>query len=123
MRRRVVCLLVTGILVLGLPIMGSAQEQKRMQSQERERQEIQEQDQERVYGWQLMSKEERQRYRERLRHAGPPEERARIRQEHHERMKERAREQGITLPEKPGAYRKGLGPGGFSRSSGKRGGS
>ena len=60
-------------------------------------------DQERIYGSQLMTQQERLEYRERLRSAKSIEERNRIRKEHHERMKERARAQGKTLPDEPPA--------------------
>lgn len=54
-----------------------------------------------VFGWQLMTPAERDAYRIRMRAAKTPEERARIRAEHHQEMLKRAKERGVTLPEVP----------------------
>ena len=51
-----------------------------------------------VYGWQLMTAEEKAAYRAKMRAAKTPEERARIRAEHHREMEQRAKQQGVTLP-------------------------
>jgi hypothetical protein len=63
-----------------------------------------------IYGYGMMTPQERNEYRQRMQQAQTAEERERIRAEHHERMKERAKERGVTLPDKPPA-RPG-GPGG-----------
>jgi hypothetical protein len=68
--------------------------------------------QEQVYGSQLMTPQERDEYRTRMRSAKTPEEQERIREEHHERMKERAKERGMTLPDEPPPRGRGMGPGG-----------
>lgn len=66
-----------------------------------------------VYGSQLMTEQERNEHRQRMRNAKNAEEREQIRKEHHERMKARARERGIELPDEPPARGgKGMGPGG-----------
>lgn len=69
-----------------------------------------------IYGRQLMTQQERIEYRDRLRAAKTAEERAEIRQQHHEAMQVRARERGVTLPETPPERTVGkgmqLGPGG-----------
>ena len=65
-------------------------------------------DQQPVYGSQLMTEQERLEQRQRMRNATSPEEREQIRLEHHQRMQERARQQGVTLPEQPAP---GMGPG------------
>jgi len=57
--------------------------------------------QEQVYGSQLMTPQERSEHRAKMRAAKTLEEREQIRREHHERMKERARERGMTLPDAP----------------------
>lgn len=57
--------------------------------------------QERIYGSQLMSKEEHLEYRKKMHAAKTREERLQIRAEHHEEMKRRAKERGIELPDKP----------------------
>jgi hypothetical protein len=56
-----------------------------------------------------------------MRNATSPEERNQIRLEHHQRMQERARQQGVTLPElAPGM---GMGPGqGMGQGMGPKGG-
>lgn len=75
--------------------------------QDRDRDQLQEQDQERlqdreqIYGSQLMTPEERSEYRNQLRAAKSAKEREQIRKEHHERMRERAKEQGVMLPDEP----------------------
>lgn len=58
---------------------------------------------EKIYGSQLMTNQERIEHRERLRNAKTMKEREKIRKDHHERMKERAREQGKSLPDEPPA--------------------
>ena len=52
-----------------------------------------------IYGSQLMTVQEQNEYRERIRNAKTEEERAQIRSEHHQQMQERAAAQGITLSE------------------------
>lgn len=79
--------------------------------QERTQENIQTQEQEQIYGSQLMTQEERAEYRARMRAAKTAEEREQIRKEHHELMKVRAKERGITLPDEPPAKRGGIGPG------------
>lgn len=64
-----------------------------------------------VYGRQLMTPEELAAHRARMRAATSTEERARIREEHHARMLERARERGVTLPDEPPAHGMGAGRG------------
>jgi len=72
-----------------------------------------------IYGSQIMTQQERAEHRAQMRAAKTAEERERIRQEHHERMKERAQAQGMALPDEPPAERRrmapqggGMGPGG-----------
>jgi hypothetical protein len=71
--------------------------------------------QQQVYGYQLMTNEERMEMRNKMATAKTAEERERIQAEHHERMKIRAKEQGVTLPDQPmmkgGAMGKGTGMG------------
>lgn len=54
-----------------------------------------------IFGSDLMTEEEREAYRDRLGRAGSAEEVERIRGEHHERMRRRAAEHGVRLPEEP----------------------
>ncbi len=62
-----------------------------------------------IFGSRLMTTEERDLYRERMRAAQTAEERDRIRLEHHQSMRERARAQGIALPDEPPARGEGYG--------------
>ena len=69
------------------------------------------QKQEQIYGSQLMTQQERTEYRAKMRAAKTVEEREQVRKEHHERIKERANERGVTLPDEPPAIGGGMGPG------------
>lgn len=60
-----------------------------------------------VYGWQLMTEQERKEHRIKMQSFKTEQERERYRMEHHEKMMERARKQGVTLPE-PSARGKGM---------------
>lgn len=73
---------------------------------------VQTQEQEQVYGSQLMTQQERLDFRARMSAATTAEEREQIRNEHHEQMQLRAKEQGVTLPDSPPAGGDGMmGPG------------
>ena len=89
-----------------------AQDRTQDQTQSQTRQTIRDRD---IYGSQLMTRQERNEYRARMRAAASAEERESIRAEHHERMKERAQARGMTLPDQP---RAGRGPGGASAGGG-----
>jgi hypothetical protein len=75
--------------------------------------------QEQVYGWQLMSEQERYEHQEQMRKMKTAEEREAYRTQHHIRMQERARQQGVTLPDGRGSSGKRMGSGG---GYGKKGG-
>lgn len=64
--------------------------------------------QEQIYGYDLMTPQERNEYRERMRALNTEQEREAFRLEHHRKMQGRARAQGKTLPDTPPA---GRGPG------------
>ena len=68
------------------------------------------QKQEQIYGSQLMTQQERNEYRAKMRAAKTAEEREQVRKEHHEGMKERAKARGVTLPDDPPARGGGMGP-------------
>lgn len=85
-RHRLIASLVGAALALTLAP-GGAQQQTQAQ--------------ERIYGSQLMTQRERNEYRGRLRTAKTAEEREQIRAEHHEAMKVRAKERGVSLPDQP----------------------
>jgi hypothetical protein len=74
-----------------------------------------------VFGSQLMTQQERNEHRLRMQSANTAAERETVRAEHHERMLERARQQGVTLPETPPAQGTGRGMGG-GRGTGPGGG-
>ena len=68
----------------------------------------------RIYGSQLMTPQERDDYRAKMRAAKTQQERDQIRAEHHKEMQARAKETGITLPDEPiprGGRRMGRGIG------------
>jgi len=80
---------------------------------------------EQVYGWQLMTQQERDEYRSKMRSLKTAEEQERYRLEHHKMMQERAKQRGVTLPDVPGPQNKGMGPGngmGPGKGPGKCGG-
>ena len=58
-----------------------------------------------VYGWQLMTPGERESYMAQMRNAKTQQERDQIRNAHHYEMQQRAKEQGVSLPDMP------MGPG------------
>lgn len=66
---------------------------------------------EQVYGWQLMTQQERNEYQTKMRSLKTAEERERYREQHHKQMQERAKARGVTLPDMPGPHGKGMGPG------------
>jgi hypothetical protein len=65
--------------------------------------------QQRIYGSQLMTQQERDEYRAKMRAAKSQEERDRLRTEHHVAMQARAKERGVTLPDQPPGKRGGGG--------------
>lgn len=54
-----------------------------------------------IYGSQLMTQDERNEYRAKMRAAKTREEREALRAEHHSAMQARAKERGVTLPDQP----------------------
>lgn len=62
-----------------------------------------------IYGSQLMTQQERDEYRAKMRAAKTQETREALRAEHHKAMQERAKERGVTLPDQP--RKGGSGPG------------
>lgn len=64
-----------------------------------------------VYGSQLMTPAERRSYRHEMRSMKSVEEREALRKRHHDQMKKRAAERGMTLPEMPPRQGAGMGPG------------
>lgn len=104
--------LVMSVLTSGLLMAASSgfaademavQEQVKEQTQVKEQVQAKEkvQKKEQIYGSQMMTSQERMEHRKKMRAAKTAEEREIIRAEHHEAMKARAQERGVTLPDAP----------------------
>jgi hypothetical protein len=97
------------LLATGLSTTVMAQDPSRDQTQARDRDQDRLQDP--IYGNQLMTLQERNEYRTKMRSLKTQQEREAYRLEHHQQMQERARTKGITLPDEPPAKGMGTGPG------------
>ncbi|MDP2833439.1 MAG: hypothetical protein Q8Q28_09175 [Pseudomonadota bacterium] len=76
-----------------------------------------------VYGSQLMTPQERAAHRAKMRTAKTAEEQAQVRAEEHARLKERADQKGLAMPDSPPAVGGGMGPvGGRGGGMGQGGG-
>lgn len=106
--------LMAGVMLGSAP--ATAQDQTRTQT----RTETQTEAGEPIYGSQLMTEQERNEHRARIRTAKSHEERERIRAEHHEAMQARAKERGATLPDMPPQRGPGGGMGGGGMGGGRR---
>lgn len=116
-KRTVILSVVAGVVAL-LPALCMAAEQERTQVQTQ----MQQQEQEQIYGSQLMTQEEMAEHRARMRSLKTNEERQTYRLEHHQKMQERAKAQGITLPDEPPAMGGGMGMGSGGGGMGQGGG-
>ena len=95
-------LLLAGVLSMLVPGYAAvAADQKQTQTQT----------QTQVYGWQLMSEQERNEYRTKMQNMKTAQEREQFRMEHHKMMQERAKQQGVSLPDMPHSGQ-GMGGGG-----------
>ena len=118
-RRNVILSVVAGVVSL-LPAVSLAADMDPAQVQ------TQMQQREQIYGSQLMTPQEMAEHRAKMRSLKTNEEREAYRLEHHQKMQERAKEQGITLPDEPpapgGGMGTGMGPGsGMGMGSGGMG--
>lgn len=106
-------LLMSGVLCLPFTVSADEQERKQEQDQKQMQQQAQAQDQEQkmIYGWDLMTVKEREEHREKMRSLKTEEERTAYRQEHHKKMQQRAKEQGVTIPDTPAERGSGAGRG------------
>lgn len=113
--------LLGGIVCSGVmpttDVTAQTKENATVQTQTQTQVQAQTKSQEQIYGSQLMTRQERITFRNRLRAAKTAEEREQIRLEHHKQMQQRAKERGVTLPDTPppvggGGMRMGSGPGG-----------
>lgn len=64
-----------------------------------------------TYGWELMSEQERVQHRERMQNCEAAGDCEQYRMEHHQRMQERAKQRGVTLPDQPRPRGQGTGMG------------
>lgn len=94
----VTMLFSSGIVLAAEP--ATTQQQTQAQVQERQ-----------TTGNKLMTDEERNEHRIKMRSSATQEERDTVRAEQHEKMKQRAAEQGTSLPETPPARGSGMGSG------------
>jgi hypothetical protein len=112
---------ITGLLLFPIGTLLAADEEKE-QAQVQSKQQVQEQDK-MIYGWQLMSTEERAQHRAKMQSLNTEQERQAYRAEHHKQMQARAKEQGVTIPDEPRSG-SGFGPGpGAQSGSGSGSGS
>ena len=97
--------LACGLMLFGNAVVAADKDQDRTRDQ------TQLQDKSMIYGYQLMTVEERAQHRAKIRSLKTEQEREAYRQEHHKLMQARARERGVTLPEVPVQRGSGSGPG------------
>ncbi len=127
--RKSIAIIALAIPLAGMVSVAGAQTATRDQTKDQTR----DQTQQSIYGSQLMTQQERNEYLNRMRAAKTEQERERIRAEHHDRMSERAKARGVTLPDKPPAKARsstgsgmgsggGMGPGGSGGGGGGGGG-
>ena len=102
LKQKLIMSALTGALALSSCLTLAAADQKQTQQTQ----------QKQVYGSELMTEQEREAHRSKMRAAKTDEEREQIRSEQHERMKERVNERGMTLPDQPPVSGGGMGPGG-----------
>lgn len=116
---------VFGILLMGTMLLPAsvlyAADKDQDKMQQMDRSQTQSQDK-MIYGWQLMSVEERAQHRAKMQSFNTEEERAAYREEHHKKMQARAEAQGVDLPDEPIKDRGGPGPGARSGGGGGGGG-
>lgn len=62
-----------------------------------------------IYGSELMTEQERIEHRNKMRSLKTEQEREEYRRQHHEKMQQRAKERGVTLPDEPMSRGKGMG--------------
>ncbi len=109
MKRRLIQGAILALVASGVTVPILAADQTRAQDRTQARDQLRDQD---IYGSQLMTPQERDAHRNKMRAAKTGQERERIRAEQHEQMKVRAKERGVTLPDAPPAGRgPGMGPG------------
>jgi hypothetical protein len=111
MKRKLLYVMIVVSVLTGMSATTLALDRDKLQTQDKDqtRDQLQTRDRD-VYGSQLMTTEERNEYRAKMRAAKTAQEREQIRKEHHERMKMRAKEKGVTIPDQPPERGMGMGP-------------
>ena len=127
MKRTLIYTVVVAALLPAMVSVANAADKDQDRTRDQDRLQTQDKDQiqdRQIYGSQLMTQQERNEYRTRMRAAKTAEEREQVRKEHHEQMKARAKEKGVTLPDEPPARGMGggMGPGGGGMGPGMGGG-
>lgn len=115
--RHLILLTLAGALMLPAGAINAA-DQAQQQTQTKDQLQLQEQDK-MIYGWQLMTPQERRAHRAKMLSLKTEQERMAYREEHHKLMQQRAQEKGMTLPDRP--LQQGQGPrsgGGFGNAQG-----
>ena len=116
--RHLTLLALAGALTLPTGVINAAdQDRDRDRDQTKEQLQIQDQDK-MIYGWQLMTQQERRDHRAKMQSMKTEEERMAYREEHHKLMQQRAQERGLTLPDRPRRQGSGQGFGGGSPGGG-----
>ena len=108
--KNIVALAVASALSLALTSVAAAEKEQTLEPQQAKEQ---------IYGWELMSVQERTEHSEKMRSLATEEERQAYRNEHHKEMQKRAAAQGKTLPEVPAQWGSGQGSGPGGGSGGK----
>lgn len=111
------------ILLLCLASTAAAQDTVREQAKQQEQKTERVQQRDQIYGSQLMTEQERNEHRNKLRAAKTEQERKEIQAEHHKLMQERAKAKGITLPDEPRGPAAGAGKCGSGKCGGGKCGS
>jgi Na+-translocating ferredoxin:NAD+ oxidoreductase RnfG subunit len=104
-KKMIVTMIAGAVVMSASPLWAATQDMTKQKIQ------TQTKDQERIYGSQLMTEQERNEYRERMRSTKTEQEREKIRAEHHERMVARAKERGVMIPDEPPVKGGGMGAG------------
>ncbi len=110
MNRKLSYALAFAVLVpaIGFTAQAADQEQTKARPQARDQTQIRDQD---IYGYQMMTPQERDEHRAKMRAAKTNEEREQIRREQHDQMVARAKERGLKIPDEPPRGAGGRAPG------------
>ena len=123
MKIRTVLALAIAVLMLNPvgTLLAADKDQDRDQDNTQQMGQVQIQDHDKMmYGWELMSVEERAQHRAKMQSFNTEQEREAYRNEHHKLMQARAKERGVTIPDVP---RSSVGPGPGASGSAGGGGS